>query len=43
MNKHIESRGVVVCASTPQELTALIRKDLVLWRKVVKDANIKPD
>jgi hypothetical protein len=22
---------------------ALIRKDLVLWRKVVKDANIKPD
>jgi tripartite-type tricarboxylate transporter receptor subunit TctC len=39
----LEGQGVVAATSTPQEFAALIRKDLVLWRKVVKDANIKPD
>jgi len=39
----LESQGVVAATSTPQEFAALIRKHLVLWRKVVKDANIKPD
>ncbi|MDB5809625.1 MAG: hypothetical protein JWN94_1747 [Betaproteobacteria bacterium] len=41
--RRIESQGVVASTSTPQEFAALIRKDLVLWRKVVKDADIKPD
>jgi hypothetical protein len=31
-----------MATSTPYEFAALIRKDLMLWRKVVKDANIKP-
>lgn len=39
----LEAQGVVAATSTPQEFAALIRKDLVLWRKVVKDAGIKPD
>jgi tripartite-type tricarboxylate transporter receptor subunit TctC len=39
----LEGQGVVAATSTPQEFAALIRKDLVLWRKVVNDANIKPD
>ena len=41
--KRLESWGVVASTSTPQEIAALIRKDLVLWRKVVKDAGITPD
>jgi tripartite-type tricarboxylate transporter receptor subunit TctC len=41
--KRLESQGVVASPSTPQEFAALIRKDLVLWRKVVKDAGITPD
>jgi tripartite-type tricarboxylate transporter receptor subunit TctC len=36
--KRLESQGVVASTSTPQEFAALIRKDLVLGRKVVKDA-----
>jgi tripartite-type tricarboxylate transporter receptor subunit TctC len=39
----MEGQGVVASTSTPQEFAALIRKDLVLWRKVVQDAGIKPD
>jgi len=39
----LEAQGVVASTSTPQEFAALIKKDLVVWRKVVKDAGIKPD
>jgi|KBSMisStandDraft_5_1062788.scaffolds.fasta_scaffold32005_3 hypothetical protein len=39
----LEGEGVVAATNTPQDFAALIRKDFVLWRKVVKDANIKPD
>jgi tripartite-type tricarboxylate transporter receptor subunit TctC len=42
-DKRLESQSVVASTSTPQEFAALIRKDLVLWRKVVKDAAITPD
>ncbi len=43
MARRLEGHGLVASTSTPQEFAALIRKDLVLWRKVVKDADIKPD
>jgi tripartite-type tricarboxylate transporter receptor subunit TctC len=36
----LEGQGVVAATSTPQEFAALIRKNLVRWRKIVKDANI---
>ena len=32
-----------VLACTPQEFSALIRRDLVLWRRIVKEAGIKPE
>ena len=32
-----------VIGSTPQEFAALIRKDLALWRKVIKTAGIKAE
>jgi tripartite-type tricarboxylate transporter receptor subunit TctC len=41
--KRLEGHGLVASTGTPQEFSALIKKDLVLWRKVVKDAGITPD
>lgn len=43
MAKRLEGHGLVATTSTPQEFAALIRKDLGIWRKVVKDAGIQPD
>jgi tripartite-type tricarboxylate transporter receptor subunit TctC len=37
----IAVHGILVIASSPAEFTAVIGKDLVRWRKVVQEANIK--
>ena len=41
--KRLEAQGLVASTGTPQEFAALIRKDLVLWRRIVKEAGIKPE
>lgn len=38
--RRIEAEGSEVLGSTPQELAATVRKELQLWRAVVKSANI---
>jgi tripartite-type tricarboxylate transporter receptor subunit TctC len=42
-NQRLTSLGVEVVALGPEEYAATIRKDLELWRQVVKSAGIKPD
>jgi tripartite-type tricarboxylate transporter receptor subunit TctC len=37
------SFGYAIEGSTPEELAAISRNDLVLWRKLVKDANVPLD
>ena len=36
-------QGMIPVTSTPEELAALIKADLVRWAKVVADAHIKLD
>jgi tripartite-type tricarboxylate transporter receptor subunit TctC len=43
MVKRLEGNGLVASTGTPQEFGALIHKDLVLWRKVIKAAGVTPD
>lgn len=43
MVKRLEGNGLVATTGTPQEFAALIHKDLVLWRKVIKTAGVTPD
>ena len=43
MVKRLEVQGLVASAGTPQEFAALIRRDLVLWRRIVKEAGVKPE
>jgi tripartite-type tricarboxylate transporter receptor subunit TctC len=38
--RRLESNGLVAKTSTPQEFGELVRKDLVLWRNVIKTAGI---
>ena len=38
--RRLEAHGLVATTSTPQEFGELIRKDLVIWRKVIKTAGI---
>jgi tripartite-type tricarboxylate transporter receptor subunit TctC len=40
---HYAVLGVVPTLSTPEEFTALIRSELALWAKVVKDSGAKID
>jgi tripartite-type tricarboxylate transporter receptor subunit TctC len=35
--------GFVPVASSPEELTALIRSDTETWSKVIRAGNLKPD
>jgi len=42
MARHLEAHGLVATTSTPKEFGELIRKDLALWRKVIKTAGITP-
>jgi tripartite-type tricarboxylate transporter receptor subunit TctC len=41
--RKLEPEGLVVDASTPQELDAYIRREEARWRRIVKDNRIKPD
>ncbi len=41
--KHLENIGMVPTSTTPQEMGNMIRTELARWRKVVKDAGIKPE
>jgi tripartite-type tricarboxylate transporter receptor subunit TctC len=43
MVKRLEGNGLVASTGTPQEFGALIHKDLVVWRKVIKTAGVTPD
>ncbi|HEY1290469.1 MAG TPA: tripartite tricarboxylate transporter substrate binding protein [Burkholderiales bacterium] len=43
VREQLVRQGLIPVTSTPGELAALIRTDLVRWSKVVKDANIKVD
>lgn len=43
MVRRLEGNGLVATTGTPQEFGALIHKDLVLWRKVIKTAGVTPD
>lgn len=38
--RRLEAHGLVATTSTPQEFGDLVRKDLALWRKVIKTAGI---
>jgi tripartite-type tricarboxylate transporter receptor subunit TctC len=35
--------GMQAVSSSPQELEALLQQELAQWRRVVRDANIKPE
>lgn len=43
MNERFVAQGVDLQSSTPEQFGALIRTELVKWRKVVKDAGAKVD
>ena len=38
--RRLEAHGLVATTSTPQEFGELVRKDLALWRKVIRTAGI---
>jgi tripartite-type tricarboxylate transporter receptor subunit TctC len=40
--RRLEAHGLVATKSTPKEFGDLVRKDLALWRKVIKTAGITP-
>ena len=40
MARRLEAHGLVATTSTPQEFGELVKKDLALWRKVIKTAGI---
>jgi tripartite-type tricarboxylate transporter receptor subunit TctC len=39
--KLIEAQAIQIVASTPEEFAAFIRKDVVLWKEVAKQARIE--
>lgn len=43
VKKKLESSGFEVIASSPSVFSNFVKNDVEKWRKVVKDANIKPD
>jgi tripartite-type tricarboxylate transporter receptor subunit TctC len=43
MNERFVAQGIDLQSSTPEQFAALIRSELVKWRKVVKDAGAKVD
>jgi len=43
MNERFVAQGVDLQSSTPEQFSALIRTELVKWRKVVKEAGAKVD
>jgi tripartite-type tricarboxylate transporter receptor subunit TctC len=43
MHERFVAQGIDLQASTPEEFGALIKSELVKWRKVVRDAGAKVD
>ena len=43
MNQRFVAQGIDLQSSTPEQFGALIKSELVKWRKVVKDAAAKVD
>jgi tripartite-type tricarboxylate transporter receptor subunit TctC len=43
MHERFVAQGIDLQASTPEEFGALIRSEVVKWRKVVRDAGAKVD
>ena len=39
--EHLTKQGAVLEGSTPEQLTAFMKKDLAKWTKVVKEANVR--
>jgi tripartite-type tricarboxylate transporter receptor subunit TctC len=39
----LEKQGISIYTSTPAELGALVKADLLRWKKVVTDAHIEAD
>ena len=43
LRESLTRQGLIPASSTPDELSSLVRKELVTWRKLVKDAKITAD
>jgi tripartite-type tricarboxylate transporter receptor subunit TctC len=43
MRERFVAQGIDLQSSTPEEFAALIRSELVKWRKVVREAGAKVD
>jgi tripartite-type tricarboxylate transporter receptor subunit TctC len=43
MHERFVAQGIDLQASTPEQFAALIRSELVKWRKVVSEAGAKVD
>jgi tripartite-type tricarboxylate transporter receptor subunit TctC len=43
VEKKIEEQGADVETTTPEELSALLKKEAIRWKKVVDDAKITVD
>jgi tripartite-type tricarboxylate transporter receptor subunit TctC len=43
MNQRFVAQGIDLQSSTPEQFGALIKSELVKWRKVVRDAGAKVD
>ena len=41
--KRLLNMGMEGVGSTPEEMSAIMKAEIVKWGKVIKDANIKPD
>lgn len=39
----LETQGLVIAPSTPQELAVLLQSDLARWAKIVKDSGARPE
>jgi tripartite-type tricarboxylate transporter receptor subunit TctC len=41
--KRAQGEGLVISMETPEEAQAIVRADVIKWRKVVQAQSIKPD
>jgi len=43
MKKHFADFGAEPFPMTPEGFSAMVKGEIAKWRKVIKDANIKPE
>ena len=43
IREQIDKQGFALAASTPQELAAFVRQQLVAWKQGFEDAGMKPE